>query len=547
MQKPIKWIFFAFIAIILFKLFFSTDDSSPQTQQSQQEDIANADLVIVSGSENKGLQPLIDQWAKREGKKISVVYKGSVDIYRLLQQGQQMPYDAVWPANHLWIELGDTQKVVKHEQSIMRSPVVLGMKKSIVERLGWDKKPVKIQDILDAAENKQFRLSMTSATQSNSGASAYFGFLYAMAGYPDTLSAEHLQNPDVQNKVKRLLATVDRSSGSSGWLKEAFQNHPERFDAMFNYEALIIEANQHFTRTGGEPLYAIYPQDGLSVADSPLGYVDKGDADKEALFMQLQAHLLSAKVQKKIETMGRRTGLLGMTVSNPDKAVWNPAWGINADVAVASIPVPQQAVIRDALSLYQTDLRKPSLTIWVLDVSGSMQGQGIADLKRAMTTLLDPKQAADHLLQAGSRDVTIIIPFNNDVVDIWTIEGNSEQAFAQALSQVNSLRADGGTDLYEALIIAMQQLQPWYAEDTLWDYLPAIVAMTDGRSNDGNWQNWLQTLQTLPYGNDVPVHAIAFGNADEQQMKALTEQSVGRFFKVEGDLAGVLRKAKGYN
>ena len=37
---------------------------------------------------------------------------------------------------------------------------------------------------------------MTSATQSNSGASAYIGFLYALLGNPDTMTKESLQIPN---------------------------------------------------------------------------------------------------------------------------------------------------------------------------------------------------------------------------------------------------------------------------------------------------------------------------------------------------------------
>ncbi|EIJ33685.1 substrate-binding domain-containing protein [Thiothrix nivea] len=542
MQK-FKWIIFAVIAFFLIKGFFL---DGKRTQQVS-IDPASADLVIVSGSENKELQAIIDAWADGVGKKVAVVYKGSVDIYRSLQQGAAMPCDAVWPANHLWIELGDTQKVVKHEQSIMRSPVVLGLKKSIAQQLGWDQREVRIQDILDAAEQQRFRLAMTSATQSNSGASAYLGFLYAMAGYPDTLTMQHLQDPAVREKVKRLLSTTNRSSGSSGWLKEALVEHPDRFDAMFNYEALIIEANHALTKQGQEPLYAIYPQDGLSVADSPLGFVDKGDKVKEELFLKLQQYLLSDKVQQQIEGMGRRTGLLGMTVANPDKTIWNPDWGINTDKTIASIPTPQQAVIQEAFNIYQTDLRKPSLTVWVLDVSGSMSGQGIHDLKQAMTTLLDPVQASEHLLQPGAKDVTFIIPFNGSVQAVWKVEGNDPAQLATVLNHVQSLQASGGTDLYEGLVTALQQLRYYDAEGTLWNYLPAIVAMTDGRSDDTNLFAFQDALRALPFAGDVPIHAIAFGDADERQLEALTSQSVGRFFKVKDDLPGVLREAKGYN
>lgn len=507
----------------------------------------NADLVIVSGSENKQLQPLITEWGRQHGKQIAVVYQGSVDIYRSLQQGEAMPYDAVWPANHLWIELGDTQKVVKHAQSIMRSPVILGLKQSLAQQLGWDKQAVKLDDIFAVAEQKKFRLAMTSATQSNSGASAYLGFLYAMADYPDTLTLDDLDKPSVQTKVQRLLATVDRSSGSSGWLKEAFVEHPERFDAMFNYEALLIEANQALIAQGKEPLQAIYPQDGLAVADSPLGFVDKGDADKEALFLELQQYLLSKDVQAKIEATGRRTGLLGMSVSDPDQAIWNPDWGIQADVNIAPIPTPRQAVIQEALTIYQTDLRKPSLTIWVLDTSGSMQGEGIKQLRRAMTTLLDPTAAKKHLLQTGARDITLVIPFNHNVLHIWQATGNNPQAMQELLAKINALPAQDGTDLYAGLIAALMEIKPYYESGELDNYLPAIVAMTDGLSEEYNQQKFEQALIDLPYASSIPIHAIAFGDADKAQMQALTAATAGRFFESKQDLPKTLRKAKGYN
>ena len=115
MQK-FKWLVVIAIALLLAKGFFLDSKGTQQTGI----DPSNADLVIASGSENKQLQPIIDEWSQREGKKIAVAYQGSVDIYRGLQQGAAIPYDAIWPANHLWIELGDTQKVVKHEQSINR-------------------------------------------------------------------------------------------------------------------------------------------------------------------------------------------------------------------------------------------------------------------------------------------------------------------------------------------------------------------------------------------------------------------------------------------
>ena len=503
---------------------------------------------IVAGSENKTLEPLMQDWASRNNVSLTVTYLGSVDISRALEQGKDGPYDAVWPANSLWIALGDTKKVVKHAESILRSPVVLALRKSIATRLGWiGRQDVTIQMIADAATRNEFRLSMTSATQSNSGAAAYIGFLYALAGSPDVLTMDNLRDPNVLDGVRNLLAQVDRSSGSSGWLKDALVANPAAYDAMFNYESTVIEANQALIAAGQDPLYIIYPANGLSVGDSPLGYVDKGDPTREAAFGELQEFLLSTDTQKTLSDLGRRSGLIGMEAQNPDPAVWNADWGADLARQIAPIPTPAGDVIAEALALYQTELRKPSLTVWVLDTSGSMGGEPIAKLKQAMGLLLDKRQAAVNLLQPSQRDVTIIIPFSNTIGQPIIVKGSSDAALSAALVQSNALQATGGTDLYLALGEAINALQPYKDDGTLFNYLPAIVAMTDGASDMTNYDHFTENRDQSGFGKDIPIHAIAFGEADMTQLTALTDKSIGRLFEAGSDLASALRQAKGYN
>ena len=235
-------------------------------------------LSIVSGSENKSLETLIKDLGRQNGLDIRMTYLGSVDIAREMQKGSACTYNAVWPASTLWVALGDTKRVVKHSKSIMRSPVVFAVKKPVAQQLGWVGREVRVQEILDAAEAGRLRFAMTSATQSNSGASAYLGYLHAFANSPDVLTQAHLQDASVQAQIKRFLGSVNRQTGSSGWLMELMLAHYEQFDAMVNYEALVIEANQQLAQRGQAPLYAVYPVDGLTIADSPLAYVDHGNA-----------------------------------------------------------------------------------------------------------------------------------------------------------------------------------------------------------------------------------------------------------------------------
>ena len=505
-------------------------------------------LAIVSGSENRALEPLILDWAAQNNVAPTITYLGSVDISREIAKGAEAAYDAVWPAHSLWLQLGDTQKVIKHPQSILRSPVVLGLRKPIAESLGWaGRDDVTIQMIEQAAAAGKFRLAMTSATQSNSGASAYFGFLYAMAGSPDVLTLDILADPTLQDRVRSFLATVDRSSGSSGWLKDALVANPDAYDAMFNYESTILEANQALTAAGQDPLFIIYPANGLSVADSPLAYVSKGDAAKEAAFLSLQEFLLSPETQKTLSGLGRRSGLIGMDAEGAGPAVWRSDWGADLTRAIAPIPTPDAGVIAEALRLYQTELRKPSLTVWLLDVSGSMEGQPMEEMKQAMRLLLDKKAAAVNLLQPSRRDVAIILPFSDTTLSPIIVSGDADAVLADALRQVNALEAGGGTDLYLALDQALDLLQAYEDDGTLRNYLPAIVAMTDGASDIDNRGGFLADVATRSFGREVPIHAIAFGDADEDQLQALTDGSIGRLFQSDGGLAEALRQAKGYN
>lgn len=168
---------------------------------------------------------------------------------------------------------------------------------------------------------------MTSATQSNSGASAYIGFLYALTGKTSALTSDDLDSSQLKENISSLFSGIDRSSGSSDWLKDMFLAGD--YDAMVNYECLVIAANQELVSQGREPLYAVYPYDGLTVADSPLAYADHGDKDKENAFLKVQEYLLSDEAQEMIRQTGRRTGFTEDYSGYSD--IFNADWGIDTE------------------------------------------------------------------------------------------------------------------------------------------------------------------------------------------------------------------------
>lgn len=500
---------------------------------------ARAPFTILSGSENQTLEPLLNDFSRTNGIDLHMKYSGSVDIMLELQKGAA-GYDAVWPANGLWISLGDTARKVKLAQSIMTSPVVFGIRKSVAGQLGFIGKEVRVRDILAAIEQKKLSFAMTSASQSNSGASAYLGFLYALLGNPDVLTAEDLAKPALKDGIRTLLSGINRSSGSSGWLKDLFLS--SNYDAMVNYESILIETNQALVKSGREPLYVVYPVDGIVMSDSPLGYINNGEQGKEEAFRKLQGFLLSAETQKKIAALGRRTGI-GGTGAVFDKTVFNPEWGIDTTRILSAIRLPAADVILQALTLYQTEFRKPSLTVYCLDYSGSMQGKGSDQLKAAMRLLLDPEKSREFLLQPGSDDHTIVIPFSNRILDTWEYEGNDPQGLASLLQRITQLQPTGGTDIYSPVIDGLDRIA---ALPNLGAYVPAVILMTDGQSNTGRtMSNLREEFQAL--GKDIPVFAIMFGDASEKQLDAISGLTHGRVFDGRKDLVTAFRNVKGYN
>ena len=512
----------------------------PQAEEQSQDtssEILKADgtIRILSGSENEELETVIDECSQATGVEIEMDYKGSVDIMRELESGAE-EYDAVWPASSIWLSMGDVDHLVKHSQSISMTPVVFGIRESLAEELGFKDKDVSVKDILAAIQDGKMSFCMTSATQSNSGASAYIGFLYALLGKQEGMTVGDLQGERLRDDITGLLGGVERSSGSSDWLKDLFLK--EDYDAMVNYECLIIDANRQLESEGKEPLYIVYPYDGLSIADSPLGYVDHGDSQKEEAFQAVQQYLLSGEAQSQIEATGRRISANGVSDENRD--VFKEEWGIDTERILSPIQMPDSDVLMEALNLYQTSFKKPSLNIYCLDFSGSMEGTGETQLKDAMSQILLQENASKNFLQANAGEVNEVIFFDNTILDIERAADDSDEALAQLYQKVADFQIAGGTDIYNAAAQALAEASSYDLEK----YTPAIILMTDGVS-DYNYRTFQNAWDTL--GIDVPVFSITFGAADPTQLEELAEATGGRVFDGTQDLTEAFRSVKGYN
>ena len=197
-------------------------------------------------------------------------------------------------------------------------------------------------------------------------------------------------------------------------------------------------------------------------------------------------------------------------------------------------------MLMEALNLYQTSFKKPSLNIYCLDFSGSMEGTGETQLKDAMSQILLQENASKNFLQANVGEVNEVIFFDNTILDIERAADDSDEALAQLYQKVADFQIAGGTDIYNAAAQALAEASSYDLEK----YTPAIILMTDGVS-DYNYRTFQNAWDTL--GIDVPVFSITFGAANPTQLEELAEATGGRVFDGTQDLTEAFRSVKGYN
>lgn len=435
----------------------------------------------------------------------------------------------------MWLYMLDNSYLVSDSKSISVSPVVFGVKKSKAEELNLVSTDISNEDILNLIINKKLKYIMSSVTKTNTGATAYIGFLNSLAGNPEMLTLEHLDNNELIKKLTDLFSGVERVSGDENFLKEMFLNNSE-YEAVISDEASLININKELKKEGKEELYLIYPIDGVAINDSTLGFIGN-NSNKKTAFLEIQNYLLSNEGQDMLKSVGRRTWYGGIS-SNVDKEIFNSSWGIDTEKYLNVTRFPSKKVMTKAINLYIEEIRKPTHTIFCLDYSGSMYGDGIRQLTSAMKYILDYNEASEDKLQFSKKDKITIITFSSKVNDVWTT--NSGYETDKLIENIRNTTTRGNTDLYGAIKKGLEILK-----DENDDYTKTIIAMTDGIVNIGNFTTLSNYYRGL--NKEIPVYSITFGSADETQLSKIATLTNAKVFDGKIDLLKAFKEVRGYN
>lgn len=492
------------------------------------------ELTVLAGSELKDLEPLLDEIRRETGVSLQMEYIGTLDGAEKLMAGEE--YDLAWfsHAKYLTLLQGAGRRIVAQEK-IMLSPVILGVRESKARAWGWVDNPnLTWREIVDKASSGELRYGMTNPTSSNTGFTALVGVASALAGSADALEVGDIGR--VSGSLQRFFKGQALTSGSSGWLAEAYVREQEGLDGLINYESVLLGLNQSGDLR--EQLVLVYPKEGIITADYPLMLINE---ERREEYDALVEFLRSPEFQ---ET------LMETTMRRPV----NPQVPLGSDFSgrlLVELPFPNNLEVIDQLLFsYLDEQRIPAHAFFVLDTSGSMRGQGIEDLKAALVSLTGTDTSlTGQFARFRNRERITMIPFDDGIwpASSFEVDIDDQAAFEAIRRYAQNLEADGGTAIFSAMQEAYRQVEEALAQDP--DRAYSIVLMSDGRNTDGiSLRQFLSYYAALPEEvQRVKTFTILFGNADEEAMEEIAEATGGRVFDAKSEvLSLIFKQIRGY-
>ena len=490
-------------------------------------------LHVLAGSELQDIAPMSADIVAKTGVTLKFDYVGTLTGAEEIANGQIGNHQLAWfsSTNYLALLPGGKGKLGVSTR-IMQSPVVLGVKHSVAQSLGWSaNSSVTWKDIAAAASAGRFRFGMTNPSASNTGFSALVGVATALSGASGALTINDIN----ATQLTGFFSGLQLTAGSSGFLADTYTRNQDRVDGLINYESVLLSLN-----AGGrlrEPFDLVYPRDGIITAGYPLVLLDPSKRD---LYDKLTAYFTSADVQRQLMTMtARRPVLSSIKLDSrfPTQVLFEAPFPGSLDV------------VDTLIEQYLDNFTKPSHTVYVLDLSGSMEGERLDMLKQAFHLLTDPNsQGVERFARFRSREEVTIITFNDHVLDNrdFTVMNATQPDQLRPISDyVDSLTAGGATAIYDAMDEAYRVADQARTSDP--GHFVSVVLMTDGENNSGeDAGSFSSSLQQLQH-HDIPAFPILFGEGNLQELQQIADQTGGKLFNSQqASLASTFEEIRGY-
>lgn len=511
---------------------------APEVEPSVVEEPVTTELRLAYSPEKQVLfESLVADFnaqglATSDGDPIRVVAV-QMDPEAMVDAALAGEVQAIVPDSSVWLDVLDrayAQRVASEEVvgsqarltgEVTRwavSPVVIAMWEDTARQMGWPDQPIGWVDLLDRAQSDPDFKWSHAATNSASGLLATLAEFYAGAGITRGLSEDLARSQRVVEYVGAIEKTV-RFYGEGEWavIQRVLGEGSGFLDAFVVQEQLVVYFNQQANRPG--QLVAIYPAEGTLWEDHPLTLIESSALTplQRETYRAFRQYLTSTPVQQRVLEAGYRPADLSVPIDGPSSPI-NAIHGANPAEPQTTLQIPAPSVVQVVRDVWWLTKRHTNVYL-VVDTSGSMAGNKLAQTKEALLTFIDQVK--------GDSERVGLITFASSVYEVEELDELGLNR-SQLLSAVGRLDASGDTALLDAVDEAYSRLQ--YLGDA--ERINAIVVMTDGREN--NSYTSLQELtrhveESNRTGVPVVIFCIAYGSdADMWTLERIAEASGGQ-------------------
>ncbi len=418
------------------------------------------------------------------------------------------------------------------------TPVIIGMWESRVEAIkqktgsddiGWDD----LIDVLNSPNGwcdynipdcrRAVYYGHTDPNISSTGLSTTIAEFYACArknGFNERLLSLAAINSDaVQDCVRGIENLVKHYSSRTEDFLQYVSRGPDYLDFLALEETDLICLNlgaQQGDETCTKPqekLVAIYPKEGTFWDDHPFAVVN-GDwvtAEQKEAANLFTAYVLLPENQKLIMAEGFRPANTSVPLEFP----FVTENGVDTSKPTTILDLPQPEVIVGIQQSWGL-VKKRADVILIIDTSGSMEEEG----------KIEQAKIAAHafLAEMDSSNRVGLVTFSDSVIEQVPL-GNYESVKANIASRIDSLRADGGTAMFDALATVIEDMNA--EADT--DRIRAVVLLSDGADTASSLavNDVLRAVESSRGAvNPVLVVPIGYGsNADISTLTSIARAS----------------------
>ena len=413
---------------------------------------------------------------KRAAISIRKVASGTCHDY--IASGRYVP-DGFSPSNVLWVRMIESKGTPMESiaERLVGNVAGIVMKKTVADNIRTKRGEVGVTQVIESVAAGEIAMGYTNVYASSTG----LNFLATTLSSYAQGDESRMLAPDVISAFEAFQTGVPFIALTTIQMRDAV----ESANARAILDAFVMERQTFVNNDSTNTEWAFIP---FGVRhDNPLYAVGSTSEEAKEVLRMFAEHARSDKVQ----ALATR-------------------YGFNRDEDYeAPYATPKGTTLIRAQKLWKEkkDAGKPILALLLVDVSGSMAGQPIAQVRKALTSgaeFISPTTAIG------------LVTFNDRVSIVLPPKRFNLQHKGRLLAAVEELDDGGGTAMYDGIAVSLRLLR----EARTGEYANAklrLIVLTDGESTSGHS---LRQVREVIRALRIPVYTIAYGaGANRTELK----------------------------